>query len=450
MAKYQKYAEYQDSGVEWLGEIPKHWQSVPSRGVVEHIVEKNSDNVLSNYLSLMANIGVIRYEDKGDIGNKKPEDLSKCKIVRKGQLVINSMNYSIGSYGMSPYDGICSPVYIVLQSLSGIYLERFALRIFENSFFQKYLSTFGNGILEHRAAINWDDIKGKYVPLPPLIEQENILNFLDYETAKIDGLIAKQEKLIELLKEKRQAVISHAITKGLNPNVPMKDSGVEWLGEVPEHWSVTKLAYRYEVLLGKMLDESRITGNYLGKYLRNTDVQWGRINTENLPEMDFRPYEVERYSVKQGDLLVCEGGEIGRCAIWESEEACFYQKALHRLRAYSNQDNHKFMFYVLFDSVHRERFISGAAKATIAHLPAETFKQYRFAFPPKIEQAQIVEYLDTMSKTFDEIEKKALAQIELLKERRTALISAAVTGKIDVRDWQHTNQNNEVDVELSA
>ena len=448
MAKYQKYAEYQDSGVEWLGEIPKHWQSVPSRGVVEHIVEKNSDNVLSNYLSLMANIGVIRYEDKGDIGNKKPEDLSKCKIVRKGQLVINSMNYSIGSYGMSPYDGICSPVYIVLQSLSGIYLERFALRIFENSFFQKYLSTFGNGILEHRAAINWDDIKGKYVPLPPLIEQENILNFLDYETAKIDGLIAKQEKLIELLKEKRQAVISHAITKGLNPNVPMKDSGVEWLGEVPEHWSVTKLAYRYEVLLGKMLDESRITGNYLGKYLRNTDVQWGRINTENLPEMDFRPYEVERYSVKQGDLLVCEGGEIGRCAIWESEEACFYQKALHRLRAYSNQDNHKFMFYVLFDSVHRERFISGAAKATIAHLPAETFKQYRFAFPPKIEQAQIVEYLDTMSKTFDEIEKKALAQIELLKERRTALISAAVTGKIDVRDWQHTNQNNEVDVEL--
>ena len=136
MAKYQKYTEYQDSGIEWLGDIPSHWQSVPCRGVVEHIVEKNTDNALSNYLSLMANVGVIRYEDKGDIGNKKPEDLSKCKIVRKGQLVINSMNYSIGSYGMSPYDGICSPVYIVLQSLSGVYLERFAVRIFENSFFQ--------------------------------------------------------------------------------------------------------------------------------------------------------------------------------------------------------------------------------------------------------------------------------------------------------------------------
>lgn len=276
--------------------------------------------------------------------------------------------------------------------------------------------------------------------LPSQQEQFKIVEYLNYETAQIDSLIAKQEKLIELLKEKRQAVISHAVTKGLNPDVTMKDSGVEWLGQVPEHWAVAKLAYRYEVLLGKMLDESKITGNYLGKYLRNTDVQWGRVNSENLPEMDFRPHEIERYSVQQGDLLVCEGGEIGRCAIWESEDTCFYQKALHRLRAYSSQDSHKFMFYVLFDSVHRERFISGAGKATIAHLPAETFKQYRFAFPPKNEQVQIVEYLDTMSKAFDEIETKALAQIKLLQERRTALISSAVTGKINVSNWQHPNE----------
>ena len=244
VAKYQKYAEYKESGVEWLGEIPSHWDGVPCRSVVEHIVEKNTNNSSDNYLSLMANIGVIRYEDKGDIGNKKPEDLSKCKIVKKGQLVINSMNYSIGSFGMSSYDGICSPVYIVLQSKINVYLERFALRVFENSSFQKYLAKFGNGILEHRSAINWDDIKDKYIPLPSLKEQKSILLFLDYETAKIDSLIEKQQKLIELLKEKRQVVISHAVTKGLNPNVPMKDSGVEWLGQVPEHWGITKLKWK--------------------------------------------------------------------------------------------------------------------------------------------------------------------------------------------------------------
>ena len=239
--KYQQYTEYKNSGVEWLEEVPQHWALVPCRAVVDHIVEKNSNNALDNYLSLMANIGVIRYEDKGDIGNKKPDDLSKCKIVRRGQLVINSMNYAIGSYGMSPYDGICSPVYIVLQTKKDIFLERFALRIFENTPFQKYLATFGNGILEHRAAINWEDIKNKYVPLPTLDEQKNILDFLDHETSKIDSLIEKQQQLIELLKEKRQAVISHAVTKGLNPNVPMKGSGVEWSGQVPEHWKIVNI-----------------------------------------------------------------------------------------------------------------------------------------------------------------------------------------------------------------
>ena len=240
MAKYKAYPEYKDSGVEWLGDIPTHWQLIPCRAAVSHIVDKNHDGKIQNYLSLMANVGVIRYEDKGDVGNKKPDDLTKCKIVKKGQLVINSMNYGIGSYGMSPFDGLCSPVYIILEPRRNI-LKRYALRIFENSPFQKHLATFGNGILEHRSAIKWDDIKGQVIPLPSKDEQKTILKFLDHETAKIDNLIEKQQQLIELLKEKCQAVISHAVTKGLAPDVPMKDSGVEWLGEVPEHWGILPL-----------------------------------------------------------------------------------------------------------------------------------------------------------------------------------------------------------------
>jgi type I restriction enzyme S subunit len=166
-------------------------------------------------------------------------------------------------------------------------------------------------------------------------------------------------------------------------------------------------------------------------------VQWDRINTEDLPEMDFRDEEQERFSVKKGDLIVCEGGEIGRSAIWESNESCFYQKALHRLRPIKSQNDHtRFMFYVLFDAVHQERFVSGAGRATIAHLPAEAFKQYRFAFPPLKEQLLIAAFLDEIKRKFELVEQKASSQIELLKERRTALISAAVTGKIDVRNWQ--------------
>lgn len=288
-----------------------------------------------------------------------------------------------------------------------------------------------------RIRINLGELKKLKIPYPPYVEQQKIANFLDHETAKIDTLIEKQQQLIKLLKEKRQAVISHAVTKGLNPNAPMRDSGVEWLGEVPEHWGVVKLSYRYEVLLGKMLDDKKITGDYLGAYLRNTDVQWDRINTENLPQMDFRPEEYQRYSVKKGDLISCEGGEIGRSAIWEHEETCFYQKALHRLRPHDySRDHARFMFYTMFDAVYQERFSGGVAKATIAHLPAETFRQYRFAYPPYDEQVEITAFLDEMKCKFDAIESSAQRQIDLLKERRTALISAAVTGKIDVRNWQ--------------
>ena len=448
MAKYQKYTEYQDSGIEWLGDIPSHWQSVPCRGVVEHIVEKNTDNALSNYLSLMANVGVIRYEDKGDIGNKKPEDLSKCKIVRKGQLVINSMNYSIGSYGMSPYDGICSPVYIVLQSLSGVYLERFALRIFENSFFQKYLSTFGNGILEHRSAINWDDIKGKYVPLPPLDEQKNILNFLDHETAKIDSLIAKQEKLIELLKEKRQAVISHAVTKGLNPDVNMKDSGVEWLGQVPEHWIVKSYRHASRIYRGKFGHRPRNDpAFYDGEYpfIQTGDVaRADKYITEYSQTLNEKGKEVSQLFPK-GTLMMAIAANIGDTAILGFE--AYAPDSVVGFKPHDQIDLEflKYSFMAALPALEQT-----STQSTQANLNVERIGAVQGSFPSKGEQKKIVQYLDQLLEHYRVTENKAESTIQLMQERRTALISAAVTGKIDVRNWQNPNNNNEAKTEFSA
>ena len=440
MAKYEKYAEYKDSGVEWLGDIPSHWQSVPCKGVVEHIVEKNTDNALSNYLSLMANVGVIRYEDKGDIGNKKPEDLSKCKIVRKGQLVINSMNYSIGSYGMSPYDGICSPVYIVLQSLSGVYLERFALRIFENSFFQKYLSTFGNGILEHRSAINWDDIKGKYVPLPPLDEQKNILNFLDHETAKIDTLIAKQEKLIELLKEKRQAVISHAVTKGLNPDVAMKDSGVEWIGEVPKHWKVSKLKYESEVV-----DCRNKTPEYFddGEYfvVRTTNVKNQELNFNGALYTDKKNFDIwtQRGVPPVGSILFTREAPTGQvCLVPDNLKFCMGQRMMNFISYDSHYGDYLFD-YLISDCL--DRYINSVSHgSTVTHLRVEQVENIPVLVPGKEEIKEIHLYILKIKQQFNALEQKALETIRLMQERRTALISSAVTGKIDVRNWQYPNE----------
>ena len=153
------------------------------------------------------------------------------------------------------------------------------------------------------------------IALPPLPEQTAIANYLDTETSHIDNLIQKQQRLIELLHEKRSAVISNAVTRGLNPDVRMKPSGVEWMGDVPEHWDIASVGFRYSVKLGKMLDEKQITGQHLKPYLRNVDVQWDSINTEDLPMMDFPFDQQERFRLVIGDLLVCEGGEIGRAAI---------------------------------------------------------------------------------------------------------------------------------------
>ena len=323
MSRYKPYPKYKESGVEWLGEVPEKWDVVPARNIVDNLVAKNENVKDQRYLSLMANVGVIKHEDKGDIGNKKPEDLSKCKIVRKGNLVINSMNYSIGSFGMSPYDGVCSPVYVVLGIKEDIVVPQFALRLFENKSFQQYAASFGNGILAHRAAIGWDELKGAYLPLPSLNEQTAIANFLDRETAKIDTLIGKQERLIELLQEKRQALISHAVTKGLDPNVKMKESGVAWLGEVPEHWEEYRIDWIGTIVRGNTgfkKDELLDKGDFVA-------LQYGKTYKVDEIDKSFNFYvnsEFYKYNqvVHQGDTILISTSET----IEDLGHSCFYNR----------------------------------------------------------------------------------------------------------------------------
>ena len=273
------------------------------------------------------------------------------------------------------------------------------------------------------------------MPVPATAEQRAIANFLDRETARIDALISKKKELIGLLQEKRAVLISRAVTKGLDPDAPMKDSGVEWLGEIPAHWDVAALRYRYEQTLGKMLDTKRITGEHLVPYLRNVDVQWDHINVLNLPSMDIRPHEMERFTVRPGDLLVCEGGETGRCAIWRGEiDTCGYQKALHRLRPLNeDRETPRFLYHMLAVAVAHGAFADGQG-STIAHLTGDMLRAHRFPFPPFTEQRAIVDFLDQETARIDVLVDKANDAVERLKEYRTAVISAAVTGRIDVRD----------------
>jgi type I restriction enzyme S subunit len=201
-----------DSEVEWLGKVPAHWRVLPCRAIVTEQTAKNEGAKCQDYLSVMANVGVIPYAEKGDVGNKAPEDLSKCKLVAAGDIVINSMNYGIGSFGLSPLDGVCSPVYVILRPNNAIVETRFAFRLFAHRVFQTYAQSFGNGILAHRAAIGWDTLKAIGVPVPPAEEQVAILQAVDSQTEKFDSLIAVAESGVALLKERRSALISAAVT----------------------------------------------------------------------------------------------------------------------------------------------------------------------------------------------------------------------------------------------
>ena len=226
--------------------------------------------------------------------------------------------------------------------------------------------------------------------------------------------------------------IDVARSRRFRPHAEYKDSGVEWLGEIPAHWDIAPMYARYEVALGKMLDAKRVTGEWSGKYLRNIDVQWDAINVENLPEMDFPPSERSRYLLRPRDLLICEGGEVGRTAIWNGDlDECFYQKAIHRVRPSADSENPRFFYFLMYSLAKRGVFTAGGNPNTIDHLTAVQLRHYRLPFPPATEQRTIASFLERETAKIDALVVKKERLIELLQEKRTALVTRAVTRGLD-------------------
>ena len=305
---FPRYERYKESGAEWLGEVPEYWDVKRIGYYFNERREKVSDKDYPA-LSVTKN-GIVPQLDTA----AKTDDGDNRKKVCKGDFVINSRSDRKGSSGVSDRDGSVSLICTVIRPQEQVYTP-FVHHLLRCQPFQEEFYRNGKGIVTDLWSTNYSEMRNIHLGMPPISEQQAIAVFLDRETAKIDALIAEQQRLIALLAEKRQATISHAVTKGLNPDAPMKDSGVEWLGVMPEHWVTPTLNSRYSIELGKMLDEKRITGTHLVPYLRNIDVQWDSINYEELPEMDIQEVEFPRYTVQKGDLLICEGGEVGRAAM---------------------------------------------------------------------------------------------------------------------------------------
>jgi type I restriction enzyme S subunit len=386
-------------------------------------------------LSVSIHRGVIRRDSVTD-DLPRAEDLSNYKLCNEGDIVLNRMRAFQGAIGISRERGLVSPDYLVLRP-SPCVEGRFLHHLFRSAWFVgemvarlRGIGSIGQGNVR-TPRINAEDLGDIRVDLPSLDQQRRIADFLDAETGRIDTLISKRELQRRLLDEKVLAAAYSAVV-GLGESTERRDSRIKWLGSVPDSWPVMPVGYQFEVLLGKMLNQERVRGNHLRPYLRNTNVQWDRIHVDDLLEMDFLPEERVRYRVLPGDLLICEGGEPGRAAIWDGLVGeIYYQKALHRVRprGYSSS---RWLYYCMRAATAQNVFAIEGNTTTIAHLTGEQLRAYGFPFPPRSTQDRIVAELDEFNTQQNRLATLLARQQSLLLERREALITATVTGQIDV------------------
>ena len=427
MAKYQKYAEYQDSGIEWLGEIPSHWDVKRLGSFFEERREKVSD-VDYPALSVTKN-GIVPQLDtaaKTDAGDNR-------KLVKVNDFVINSRSDRKGSSGISPYTGSVSLISIVMEP-HRIY-PAYAHHLLRSYPFQEEFYRYGKGIVADLWSTNSSEMKNILLPDIPIIEQQKIASFLDHETSKIDSLIAKQEKLIELLKEKRQAVISHAVTKGLNPDVAMKDSGVEWLGQVPEHWQKKILKYIVSQQGGGTPDKSNLS-------FWDGDIPW--VSPKDM-KVDYISTSQDKITVKAieqsstklvpiGSVLMVVRGMIliHSVPVALTQEAVTINQDMKALIPNNDLDSEYFLYLLKGLKDYLLDYVETSGHGTKC-LGSDDFMNMPLFLPNVEEQKNIVQYIKNKSEVFDSLINKAESAIQLMQERRTALISSAVTGKIDVR-----------------
>jgi type I restriction enzyme S subunit len=411
------YEEYKNSGFDWLGEIPKHWKTIPLWTYFRRV--KRTGFIDEELLSVYRDHGVILKASRDDNHNRASEDLEPYQLVNIGDLVINKMKAFQGSVAISDYRGIVSPAYFVFEGNHSSNPRFLHYLMRSNRYIFAYLS-ISKGIRPNQWDLEPQQHSRLPLVIPPDPEQKIIADFLDHETAKIDVLVTEQEKLIELLKEKRQAVISNAVTKGLDPKVKMKESGVEWLGDIPEHWEIKKIKWCLKLRNEKTQERSNTIA------LENIEGWTGRfINTESEFEGDgvkfnegdvlfgkLRPYLAKVFRAKMS------GEAIGDFFVLEPNK--------NLLSEYAER--------LLISSEFIDAINSSTYGTKMPRVSWEYFSTMSIPLPPKSEQLQISNYLESAIKEMDDLIAKSNHAVALLQERRTALISAAVTGQIDVRN----------------
>lgn len=415
--KYPSYPEYKESGVEWLGAIPKDWIS----GKLKYITRFAYGDSLSE--SVREEGEVLVYGSNGPVGaHVIANTQSPCIVVGRK-----------GSYGKLQYSDDA------VFAIDTTYFIDHSQSVHNLKYLYYLLSCIGLDSVSKDTGVpglSREDAYQNYVPIIPLDEQESIANFLDTKTTLIDDLIAKKEKQIELLKEKRTAIINRAVTKGLDPNVPMKDSGFEWLGEIPEHWKATKLKFAAT----KIVDCPHETPVYDpdGEYLviRTADVSEGVLDLSNAYRLVEEEYlkRTRRLSLEPDDIVYGREGErYGFAALIPNEVSVCLGQRMMQFRADQHFSPSFLMWQLNSNTVYRQGQIDTVG-ATSPHVNVETIRNYILTEPPLAEQFEIAKYILIRCTNIDTLVSMLITQIEKLREYRLSLLSSVVTGKIDVRE----------------
>ena len=433
-----RYDAYRDSGVEWLNEIPQHWHMERVKNITKTQSGTTPQSDTSEYYENGTNFWVRTTDLNNDRLYSSEYQITDFALDHCGlkSIPVNSVLLAMyGGMGTIGKNSLLKEKVTINQSVCAILPH---IKRFDSTYFWYYVQYFRPHWEMYADSarkdpnINQEAVKRLWVTIPPLSEQHAIATYLDTKTEQIDRKIDLLTQKATQYGKLKRSLINETVTRGLDKNVAMKDSGVEWIGEMPEHWQVRRVKELGNLVLGKMLDNNCGDAKLFKRYLKSKNIGWLVPNVTSVEEMYFSPYEIRLYRIKQGDLLFSEGGEVGKTSFWNDDiEECYIQNSVQKLTI--NRFNYsRYFMYLSYTAGHSGYYDSIVNFVSIKHLTKEKLSRAIWPVPSIQEQKAIADYLDTKTAHIDNIVTTINTQIDKLKELRKTLINDVVTGKIKV------------------